>query len=244
MTKTDLLTAKTELDIFEKLSDALWFWKIDISGDKKNLWMKKWDINGHTSNYLKPVVTWLEWQKSHDYAKGFSDKFQELYNEVRDFYAELEQGKLDEEEICQERIPLLEDRAKQLAKHVLTVKHLCKKQFEFELNPKDRKEQTEQNGGLTNEEVYAEIDLARRKIIIGSKTFKPTADSIWDFLKELVAANKQGRLVPKDTYGHNWKDAVDTLRRKKRGIGRKNLRRIVQFQRGGYSLAGDVQIKW
>lgn len=132
-------------DFFEKLADALWSWKIDISGDKKELWMKYWDIILQTHEYLDLVVTFLEWKKSHDYAKGFKAKFQKLYDDVKDFYEKLEQNKFSKEEIFHEQIPILESEAKQLAEHVLKVRYLYSIDIDKDKPTPKKSTETEQN---------------------------------------------------------------------------------------------------
>jgi len=131
-------------DFFEELADALWSWKIDISGDKKELWMKYWDIILQTREYLGLVVTFLEWKKSHDYAKGFKAKFQKLYDDVKDFYEKLEQNKFSKEEIFHEQIPILESEAKQLAEHVLKVRCLYSIDIDKDKPTPKKPEETEQ----------------------------------------------------------------------------------------------------
>jgi len=116
------MSAEEESDCFEKLANALRSWKIDISGNKEDLWMRRWNIILQTSEHLNAAVTWLKLHKSCEFAEGFESEFKGLFNDVRDFYENLKQGKLDEKEIFHERIPLLEDAAKQLADYVLNVK--------------------------------------------------------------------------------------------------------------------------
>ena len=136
------MTTKEQPNCFEKLADSLRSWRVKMSGDKKDLWMHKWDINCLTCRDLDTAVTWLEWHKNHDYAKGFKAKFRALFEDVHKFYENLERGELDEEEIFREQVPILEDSAKQLAEHVLTVKYLSEEAI-LSANQIQKQDQTE-----------------------------------------------------------------------------------------------------
>lgn len=135
------MNTEKKFDCFEKLVNALQSWKVDISGNKKNLWMHKWDVNLQTGAHLKNAVIWLKLYKSYGFAEGFEKEFKNLFEDVHGFYETLEQGRLSEEEIFHEQIPLLEDSAKQLADYVWDVKkNLCDKDKRIEQNAVSAKE--------------------------------------------------------------------------------------------------------
>lgn len=115
-----------EHTLFGELVNALMSWRVDTSGDQKNLWMHKDNLRLLMSNSgLYTVVEWLEYHKDPNYAREFESKFQNLYKNVDDFYDKLVQGKLNEERERDERIQLLEDEAQQLAQHVSNAQCLC-----------------------------------------------------------------------------------------------------------------------
>ncbi len=114
-----------EHTLFGELANALMSWRVDTSGDRKNLWMHGWNIRLLiNNNEFDTIVGWLEYHKDPNYAREFENKFQNLYKNVDNFYNKLIQDKLDEKEF-REQIQLLEDEAKQLAQHVSNVEYLC-----------------------------------------------------------------------------------------------------------------------
>ena len=117
--------AQEELDPFEQLAAALQSWTPDISGDKKNLWLKKFDINLQTWRPLELLIDWLKYRKSYDFANGFEGEFRQLYTEVHEFYEKLGQGAFTEDELFDIRIPELKDSAERLALYVVRVKAMC-----------------------------------------------------------------------------------------------------------------------
>lgn len=53
-----------EVSLFDELVNALLSWRVDTSGEKKYLWMHKWDIHCLMAKYhLDTIVKWLEYHK-------------------------------------------------------------------------------------------------------------------------------------------------------------------------------------
>ena len=89
------------------------------------------------------------------------------------------------------------------------------------------------------EEVYVEIDLAKRVITIGTEKHRSRGRKVWEFLATLQYDHKT-RVTPRWEEGRDWKNQVDTLSRTVGGT--TNLHRIVQTVAGGYRLADNVRI--
>jgi len=86
---------------------------------------------------------------------------------------------------------------------------------------------------------YRAINLAKRTITIGTKTYPITSEKIWDFIKDLCIAFREDRMVPSIDGSANNKSAVDQLRKQ---IGNYDLHKLILFVTGGYKLNPDVKI--
>lgn len=90
-------------------------------------------------------------------------------------------------------------------------------------------------------QLYIELNLAERLLIIGTDELRISSELVWDFLKTLASNIKSNRITPRIDDSRNWKNAVDTLRRK---IGKDRLHKVVCFSNGGYFLSGAVKVKY
>lgn len=89
--------------------------------------------------------------------------------------------------------------------------------------------------------VYVAINAAAQAVTFGCQSYKVTSVQAWDFLKTLISNKRNQRITPRFDDGHNWKNAVDTLRRQ---IGKENLRLLIVTSRDGYYLQPSVEIKY
>jgi hypothetical protein len=86
---------------------------------------------------------------------------------------------------------------------------------------------------------YIALDVATRTITIGTKPTPITSERVWNFIKDLVSAAKDDRLVPMLDGGQNNKNNIDQLRRK---VGKDNLKKLVILTGDGYKLSPDVKV--
>jgi len=90
-------------------------------------------------------------------------------------------------------------------------------------------------------QIYVELNLSERLLIIGIDKYRISSEQVWNFLKTLFQNSKMGRITPRIDGSDNWKNAVDTLRRK---IGKDSLHNVVRFSGDGYFLGDDVNVKY
>jgi hypothetical protein len=220
--------AEEELDPFEQLAAALQAWTPDVSGDKKTLGLRKWDINLQTERLLELLIDWFEYRKSPEFAKCFEDKFRQFYTEVHEFYDKAAEGAFMEEELFNEQIPFVKASAERLALYVARVKAMC--EDDAGIAPDGFRPEEE------DQPPYVCINLKTHTIKIGGSTpYAPTAESIWTFLEELIGDSEEGEPTPK-----NYRSGMTMLRKV---IGKERLRCVVTFSKDGYRLHPNVRIR-
>lgn len=125
---------------FLSLYNTLQNFQVDASGTKDDWWLRGYDILLQTAQNRDFAVRWLEWNKSHDYAKGFKDKFNILYADVQNFYKRLSDGELDDYETLNEASQIIESSAKQLAEDVMVAHYLFQEDRSQKPRPKKNNE--------------------------------------------------------------------------------------------------------
>ena len=90
-------------------------------------------------------------------------------------------------------------------------------------------------------QIYVELNLAERLLTIGTEKYRISSEQVWNFLGTLVHNSRTRRITPRFDNSHNWKNAVDTLRRQ---ISKKRLYHVIYSSRDGYFLAGAVNLKY
>jgi hypothetical protein len=95
------------------------------------------------------------------------------------------------------------------------------------------------NGRDTNLPDYRALNLAKRTLTIGGRTYPITSEKVWDFIKDLCSLLKSDRIVAYMEGAVNNKNAVDQLRKL---IGKENLHNFLVFVSGGYKLNPEVKI--
>ncbi len=109
-----------------------------------------------------------------------------------------------------------------------------------------REDKLSENPGETEEsadsddmpQIYVELNLAERLLVIGADKCRISSEAVWDFLKTLAGNTKRDQITPRIDGDRNWKNAVDVLRRK---IGADALRQVVTYANGGYYLGSSVK---
>ena len=83
---------------------------------------------------------------------------------------------------------------------------------------------------------YREINYTDRTVTIGVMSYPISSIKAWAVLVELKDARRQREAVSSKDY----KSAIDLLRRQLKG--KENLRKIIQYVKGGYALHPEVKI--
>jgi len=102
-----------------------------------------------------------------------------------------------------------------------------------------QKEPTDKVGAGISQ-VYKELNVVERTLIIGENIHQITSEPVWGFLKTLVDNKQQGKVTPKIDGSVEWKNSIDMLRRQ---IGKAALHQIVIASRGLYWLEPSVKVK-
>jgi len=215
-----------ELDCFEQLAMAVGNWEPDTSGDKKAIWLHSYDIVLRTREPLGFVVGFLEYHKSCDFANSFEGKFRQLYKEVEEFYDKVLRDEFGDYESFNLELQELENAAHQLALYVVRVKAMC----EYDA-ASDRPNSDGQEGPPR-----VRISLRDSAIFINSIAYAPIADSVAEFLEELLKYSEWSEAAPKAAH----KGQVDMLRKM---VGKESLRHIIVFSSDGYRLHPNVKVR-
>ena len=101
------------------------------------------------------------------------------------------------------------------------------------------KPQEEGGRGGTDIPEYRAIDLAKRTLTIGTKTWTITSEKVWDFLKDLCSALRDDRLVSRYEGANDNKNNVDQLRRQ---IDKDNIHKLIILGNRFYKLNSEVKI--
>jgi len=124
-----------------------------------------------------------------------------------------------------------------LAKKLRTIAEMAREDTLSE-KPRETKESTIPDDMV---QIYIELNLSERLLVIGTDKYRISSEQVWNFLKTLAQNSKTGRITPTIDGRDNWKNAVDTLRRK---IGKYRLHKVVRFSGDGYFLGDDVNAKY
>ena len=93
---------------------------------------------------------------------------------------------------------------------------------------------------ITELPIFKTIDVASRTITIGTKSIVIMNETVWEFIRELIANYRYDRIVPRWEGNNDNKSSNDTLRRYLGGG--KVIREVIIYPKGGYKLNPTIKI--